>query len=315
MPEIINDLIDVVRRKRYVRHVQLAAHLDLCHDRAQRTEPRHVAGLTLAGSEVRRLRKIVEDCLRLFPLGDAGLTMPHSAVFDVRIQRRLRGFARVILDVLIVQHKALFQLPLYLSHIEAEGRRPATIVHYGETLRRFEAWLLAAHGLTLTDQNIERVSGLLLSEYVQMLYANGLKISTRNNYIIVLKEFFEFMNGAGVIRGNPSSVLHCVKDNDKKEMEAEEVDQKAYTPEEISRLLLSIESRNPHMNDARDRAIIALFLGSAMRATEVCQLNLSHAEQIRKGSSCRRAETDRGHGQLPRRDGRSCASQNTGKVW
>ena len=175
-------------------------------------------------------------------------------------------------------------IPLYLSHIEAEGRRPATIVHYGETLRRFEAWLLAAHGLTLIDQNIERVSGLLLSEYVQMLYANGLKISTRNNYIIVLKEFFEFMNGAGVIRGNPSSVLHCAKDSDKKEMEAEEVDQKAYTPEEISRLLLSIESRNPHMNDARDRAIIALFLGSAMRATEVCQLNLAHAEQIRKGS-------------------------------
>ena len=138
--------------------------------------------------------------------------------------------------------------------------------------------------MTLIDQNIERVSGLLLSEYVQMLYANGLKISTRNNYIIVLKEFFEFMNGAGVIRGNPSSVLHCAKDSDKKEMEAEEVDQKAYTPEEISRLLLSIESRNPHMNDTRDRAIIALFLGSAMRATEVCQLNLAHAEQIRKGS-------------------------------
>ena len=43
---------------------------------------------------------------------------------------------------------------LYLSHIEAEGRRPATIVHYGETLRRFEAWLSAAHGLTLADQNI-----------------------------------------------------------------------------------------------------------------------------------------------------------------
>lgn len=139
---------------------------------------------------------------------------------------------------------------LYLSHIEAEGRRPATIVHYGETLRRFEAWLSAAHGLTLTDQNIERVSGLLLSEYVQMLYANGLKISTRNNYIIVLKEFFEFMNGAGVIRGNPSSVLHCAKDSDKKEMEAEEVDQKAYTPEEISRLLLSIESRNPRVHPA-----------------------------------------------------------------
>ena len=60
-------------------------------------------------------------------------------------------------------------IPLYLSHIEAEGRRPATIVHYGETLRRFETWLSAAHGLTLTDQNIERVSGLLLSEYEETL--------------------------------------------------------------------------------------------------------------------------------------------------
>lgn len=135
-------------------------------------------------------------------------------------------------------------IPLYLSHIEAEGRRLATIVHYGETLRRFEAWLSASHDLTLTDQNIERVSGLLLSEYVQMLYANGLKISTRNNYIIVLKEFFEFMNGAGVIRGNPSSVLHCVKDSDKKEMEAEEVDQKIPTCFSPLRTLCSIRVRN-----------------------------------------------------------------------
>ena len=43
------------------------------------------------------------------PFADTGLSMTHLAVLDVCIQRSLGSLACVVLDILIVQHKALFQ--------------------------------------------------------------------------------------------------------------------------------------------------------------------------------------------------------------
>ena len=82
MSEVGDDPIDVVGREGRLRGIQLAAHLDLRDDRAEGAEPRHVAGLALAGGEVGALGQVVEDRLRLLPFGDADQSLPHAVVLD-----------------------------------------------------------------------------------------------------------------------------------------------------------------------------------------------------------------------------------------
>ena len=109
MPEVRQNAIDVVGFKGCGRSVQFAAHLDLRHDRALGPQSCHIAGFALAGGKIGGFRKVVEDCLRLFPFSHAGLALAHPVVFDVRIQRRLGRLAGVVLQVLVVEDETLLE--------------------------------------------------------------------------------------------------------------------------------------------------------------------------------------------------------------
>lgn len=176
-------------------------------------------------------------------------------------------------------------IDIYLGHIAAEDKSPDTLAQYGGVLRRFEQWLQAEHELSLTDADAPQIKGIMLTEYYQRFYERELAVSTRNNYVSIIKEFFEFVHSAGVISENPSALLHCIKE---KQAEVENEPQ-MYTPEQIEALLASISGRKPRCNDLRDTAIIALILGSGLRASEICNLNITHADEIRRGSvRCKR---------------------------
>ena len=168
-------------------------------------------------------------------------------------------------------------IDIYLGHIAAEEKSPETIAQYGGVLRRFDAWLKAKHGLALNAEQAPLITGIMLTEYYQHLHVRGLAVSTRNNYVVILKEFFEFLLSAGAIPENPSALLHCIRG---KQAEADSIP-KMYTTEQVEALLASISGRK--YNDLRDTAIVALILGSAMRASEICNLNIAQADEIRRG--------------------------------
>ena len=117
MPEVRDDPVDIVRREGGLGRVQFAGHLDLGDDRAEGAESRHIARLALAGSEVCRLRQVVKYSLRLFPFGDADLTLAHAVILDIRVEGSLRRFPCVVLDVLVVQYEALFQSGIVIIQI------------------------------------------------------------------------------------------------------------------------------------------------------------------------------------------------------
>ena len=164
----------------------------------------------------------------------------------------------------------------FLNQLTAEEKRDKTREQYGGNLRRFERWLLETHSLSLDEEQVGSVTGLMLTEFYQHLHARGLKVSTRNAYVIALMEFFRFLQNAQVIADNPARVLHTVKE--KKSTCSDE--HKQYTQAEIEVLLSSMEKGNLTRNALRDTAMVALALGSGLRAFELCSLNVSHLSGI-----------------------------------
>lgn len=167
----------------------------------------------------------------------------------------------------------------FLQHIAAEEKRQKTLVQYGGNLRRLERWLGEHERLALDAEHIASVTGMMLTGFYQSLHADGLKGSTRNAYVIAIKEFFGFLKAAQVISEDPSCVLHCVKEK-KRPADAEE---KRYTDDELQELLNALADDSAQRNALRDMAIIALILGSGLRAFEICGLNVSHLDGIRGG--------------------------------
>lgn len=168
----------------------------------------------------------------------------------------------------------------FLNQLTAEEKRNKTREQYGGNLRRFERWLMETHSLSLDEEHVGRVTGLMLTEFYQHLHARGLKAATRNAYAIALMEFFRFLLNAQVISSDPSRALHMVKEKKK----PEDGESKQYTQAEIAALLSAMETGALTRNALRDTAMVALALGSGLRAFELCSLNVSHLSDIQKGT-------------------------------
>ena len=176
----------------------------------------------------------------------------------------------------------------FLNQLAAEEKSPETLSHYREELTRFEGWLGKHYSLSLTEKHVPEVTAVMLSEYYQALYARGLSVPTRNNYVVILHRFFDFLTRLRVVPGDASTVLRCVKDKQQKQKLAQ-AQEKVYSTEQIAALLNRLENGSDRLTDYRDLAIVALILGSGMRASEVCSLNICQMRDIQNGIvRCRR---------------------------
>lgn len=170
-------------------------------------------------------------------------------------------------------------IDLFINHLRAEDKAGKTLEQYRGILNRFEGWLHVTHALTLSKADVVSVSALMLAEFYQDLYTRRFKISTRNLYVVVLKEYFAFLTAMKIIPEDPSGSLRCVKEKKKPQDE----DSAIYTVQDIEALLSFLSSQTPQCNALRDTAIIALLLGSGLRAFELCSLNVSHLSEIQSG--------------------------------
>ena len=80
-------------------------------------------------------------------------------------------------------------IAFFEAQLDAEDKRPATVRQYGDFLRRFERYLDENYHLSLSREDLQHISGMHLSAYLQWL-AQEYEISTRNNYVVILKRFF-----------------------------------------------------------------------------------------------------------------------------
>lgn len=174
---------------------------------------------------------------------------------------------------------------LFINHMSAEEKAVNTTDHYTEVLERFELWLRSAHQLSLSESDVRKINGMIMVEYYQSFYQRQLKTSTRNNYTVVLKKFFKFLLEVGAILEDPTRMLHCIK----LEENPEEDEDKEYSPEQLKALLKLLSEPKTARNSLRDSAMVALMLGSGLRASEVCSLDVSDSPAIKSGMiTCKR---------------------------
>lgn len=173
-------------------------------------------------------------------------------------------------------------IAFFEAQLDAEDKRPATVRQYGDFLRRFERYLDENYHLSLSREDLQHISGMHLSAYLQWL-AQEYEISTRNNYVVILKRFFGYMVSIGELSQDPSLVLHCIKEKTTPKTIERDAG-KRYSTGDIELLLKALLGARPRRTDLRDAAIVALILGSGLRAFEVCALNIYQMDQIRKGT-------------------------------
>lgn len=155
------------------------------------------------------------------------------------------------------------------------------------------------------DEHLECVNGDMVKAWIAT-YRNN-KDSTRNLYIIAGKSFLNDLFTSGKTATDLSIALPKTKtivnsperqdDNDDDDDENESgYSQKVFSPSDIQQMLSGCGSGR---NGARARAMIALFLGSGMRASEVASLKIEEFQRmkekgyvrcVRKGGEKKRIE-------------------------
>lgn len=138
------------------------------------------------------------------------------------------------------------------------------------------------------DEHLELVNGDMVKAWVAT-YRNN-KDSTRNLYIIAGKSFLNDLFTSGKTASDLSIALPKTKtimsntenhdeEEDDEDENNDEYAQKVFTQSDIQKMLSGCGSGR---NGARAKAMIALFLGSGMRASEVASLKIEEFQRMKE---------------------------------
>lgn len=173
--------------------------------------------------------------------------------------------------------------PMIDFYCESIDVSEMTVTHHMTTLERVFKQL-AEFGVRMNEESIEGLSGAVLQRWLNNVKKNH-KPATVNNYVVTLNPFLRwahtiYPNGVGDF----SNVLKTMRLPSYDQLpEEERPKEKYYSDEQIEELLRIPRPSADSPLKKRDRAIIALFLASGLRVSELCQLKIGSL-------------TDHGHG-------------------
>lgn len=165
----------------------------------------------------------------------------------------------------------------YLEYIEMNGAGKSTVKTYGQLSVRFISYLSSVYSIDFTKDGIKEIKPIHLVSYYATLRDSS--TSTKNLVVNSLRSLFEYLINLDYIQGNPCAALkmQAIK---REKFEAPPDEQgNMFTVEEAIKLL-NFKSRN---NGLRNRAIIALILGTGLRAFEVTELTVGTIRNLKKG--------------------------------
>lgn len=150
----------------------------------------------------------------------------------------------------------------YISSLRATNHSPNTLSAYGAILHTMATMLT----MSFPVHDLADIKGYMVETFVQGL--SGIGTGTRNYYIGIIREFFDYLEMAGYISRNPSVILQRTRVVVDDAEQVESLDERAYTDRELLAIMRSCTGELA----ARDRAIVAMLSGSGLRASELCDL-------------------------------------------
>lgn len=146
-----------------------------------------------------------------------------------------------------------------------------------EDLMRIMKTLHADYGVELEGGRLVGLTNKTLQAWYDEMVNEGRKVTTRNKYVALLNPFLRWLVNEEILLCDISSgkePVYAVLKNRRlpklDEVPEQDRKQKHFTPEQVQRLM----SEMPGKNKVRDRAIIALFLASGLRAEELCSMTI-----------------------------------------
>jgi len=172
----------------------------------------------------------------------------------------------------------------YRAHYITKGNMETTANQIVEKLGRILLQLQTSYDVRYTRDKIEGLTNRVLLEWYASMGEKGRKISTINNYIVILNPFLAWAVDMEYLDNQDGKrpiqeILKTARLPDEDKIPEEERKQKMFTHEEVERLVSGMTGRNV----IRDRAIAAVILGSAIRASELCGLTVGSVYGRKRG--------------------------------
>lgn len=157
-------------------------------------------------------------------------------------------------------------IPLYLTACEAEGKSPATLCAYRETLKLFQT-VIATDGLpgsasAFTTGDVYR--------YIAAIRRRGVADSTQHRRHREVKHFFSWLRRMEIVNDNVFQKVPLIR------LEQKVV--QPFTPEDLQRILASCSAYTEL--DTRLCAMVLFLVDTGVRASELVGLNLEDLDLV-----------------------------------
>lgn len=150
---------------------------------------------------------------------------------------------------------------LFAQFLDAHDLSPHSRRAFGNDVRKFGLWFTAANKEPLA---ISRVTTRDISDFRESLRRDqGQAVATVNRALVVLRKFFGWLAGQGMIPANPAVAV--------KELKRQVLAPKGLDRSQVRRLLREVELRQ----DIRSAAIFNLFLFTGCRVGDLINLELT----------------------------------------
>lgn len=161
--------------------------------------------------------------------------------------------------------------PMIDFYVESQDLAASSALHHADLLQRVFRQM-AEFGVILQDEFIAGLTGASLQRWFNA-YKKDKKPSTVNTVVVTLNPFLRWAHTIYPEIPDVSNVLHTVRLPSYDQIpDDEKPKDKYYTDEEIAELL-AVPKRDSDLKK-RDRAIIAMFVGTGLRVSELCQLTV-----------------------------------------
>lgn len=140
--------------------------------------------------------------------------------------------------------------------------------------------LIRNYRVTFTDSKISGLTGPVLQQWYNDFIVSR-KPSTINNYLAFFRPFMEWAYDMEYVDRDFRRILKSAKVQSVETLPEWERPKEKYLSHEEARLLLNTQQDG--VNAARNRAIIALFLYSGIRVSELCSLTVGSVTQSPEG--------------------------------
>lgn len=173
--------------------------------------------------------------------------------------------------------------PMIDFYCESINVASSSVAHHTDILSRAFRQM-AEFGVTLKEESIDGLSGAALQRWLNA-FKKGHKPSTVNNYVVTINPFLRWAHTIypdGV--GDFSGVLKTMRLPSYEQLADEEKPkEKYYSNEQIAELLAVPKPYLDSPLKKRDRAIIAMFVGTGLRVSELCQLTIGSVLDYKHG--------------------------------